>query len=596
MKIKTYLPLLGLIVVVSPGLSQNSSPYWAKGAVWYEIVPERFRNAYPGNDPIKERVVGADVKDWQVHPWASDWYKLQIWESDRNLEFYDLVSDRRYGGDLIGVLEKLEYLEDLGVDVICLNSIFESPSILKQDVATFHHVDNNFGADRKGDWSILNAQSEDSSAWEITSSDEIFFELIEEVHKSDMKVVIEAAFAFCGREFWAFKDVEKNQQRSKYKDWFEVIVWDDPATLDTTEFDYECWQDQRNLPVFKKDENGLVQPVKTYIFDSTRRWMDPNLDGLPDDGIDGWLIAKPEGLDASFWREWIELVKGIDPQTLVVAETFVKDSSLVREGLFDTITNYDFANLALKFFARESGIPASEFDAKLKQLREMYSDSIDLALLNLVDSHETSRIASKIVNAEIQHNSNGTNHDFAYDPKEPDKAQRQIQKLMAVFQLTYLGAPVIYYGDESGMWGGAAPDNLKPMLWREFVFEYETYLTIRDDLEAVSENTFDGQLFSLYKKLTGIRQENPAIRLGSFKSLLVDDERNLYVYLRKFDTNEVVVVLNNSAEKQAFELEVPWESGTKAKDALNDRKYEIKNKRLKLELPRKWAAILVKSK
>jgi len=217
MKFRNCLLILVLLAPL-PTQAKDSLPDWAVGAVWYHILPERFRNIYPANDPIKERVIGKEEVDWQVHPWASDWYKLQVWEGERGADFSQLISDRRYGGDLIGVIEKLPYLKDFGVDVILLTPIFEAPSIEKYDAVTLHHVDNNFGLDRQADWEKIISEKEDPESWSLTKGDEVFIELVTRAHDIGIKIVIEAVFNYCGREFWAFKDVEKNQQDSKYKD------------------------------------------------------------------------------------------------------------------------------------------------------------------------------------------------------------------------------------------------------------------------------------------------------------------------------------------------------------------------------------------
>ncbi|MFQ5752142.1 MAG: alpha-amylase family glycosyl hydrolase, partial [bacterium] len=404
MNLKYCLTILILFVTTSV-LARDPIPEWAKGAVWYQILPERFRNTNPYNDPTKERVVGKKVQDWQIHPWASDWYKLQIWEANRGLDFYDLVSDRRYGGDLLGVIEKLRYLKGLGVDVIYLSPVFESPSILKYDVSTFHHIDNNFGSDRDGDWDKIISEKEDAETWTLTSADKVFLDLIAKAHELDMKIVIEAQCNFCGREFWAFKDLEENQQNSAYKDWFEVLNWDDPATPDTIEFEYKSWHNNKSRPVFKKDKTNLVEPVKKYLFDVTRRWMDPNGDRDPLDGIDGWFINSAEEMSSEFWQEWHTLVKSINPQVLTVAEFLSEAPAWMDENNFDVVTNYALASLMQNFFIDQnlkSGI--SEFNEKLAKLRTAYPEERNLCLLNLIDSHRTNRLASMFTNSDESHN------------------------------------------------------------------------------------------------------------------------------------------------------------------------------------------------
>lgn len=590
--------LTGLVLLaqVGPGATQSTVPDWAAGAVWYHIVPERFRNADPRNDPVKERVVGDRLKDWQVHPWASDWYKFQVWERMRQAPFYEVVKDRRYGGDLIGVYEAARYLKALGVDVIRLTPIFESPSVLKYDAATFHHVDNNFGEDREGDWSIMQSQREDPEQWETTHADELFFELVEYVHKLDMRVVLEAVFSYCGREFWAFKDLIENQETSKYKDWFVVLSWDDPFTPDTSEFDYAGWQGNKDLPVFRQDENGPVAPVKQYIFDSTRRWMDPDGDGRLEDGVDGWCIRDAEGLPPQFWREWHDLVKSINPEAVTVT---LSGSAGAVDGFsepFDLTDDPDFAKLLDDFFIHER-LSVGAFDAELAKRRARYGE-LSHSVLNWLDSPSTARLSSRIVNARTRPANGGAkaNDRGSYDPRKPNDDERQLQRLIAFFQLTYVGAPVIFYGDESGMWGGPFPDNLKPMMWREFTAEPETYANIRPDLPGESRNVFDVHFYGLYRVLNKARHENPALRRGSFEPLLVDDERGLYIFLRKYENNEVLVCVNRSLERQTVKLKSPWKKGVKFKDYLHKEKHTVKEPFLELDLTKHSGLILVKEK
>ena len=278
-----------LAALFSPLQAKDPVPEWARGAVWYQILPERFRNINAYNDPVKDRLFHKRQEDWQIHPWASDWNKLQVWEEGRDKTFAELLAERRYGGDLIGVFEKLPYLKALGVDVIYLTPIFEAPSIKKYDASTLHHIDNNFGVDRDKDWQEIATGGDDPEQWQLTKADELWSDLLREIHLAKLRVVLEVVFNYCGSEFWAFQDLKKKQQRSKYKDWFQVASWDDPTTPDTVEFVYACWQGDKNLPLFRTDELGTPVPeVKEYFFNITRRWMNVDGEAPTTDGVDGW--------------------------------------------------------------------------------------------------------------------------------------------------------------------------------------------------------------------------------------------------------------------------------------------------------------------
>lgn len=587
-----------LLSLAATVYAKETIPEWAAGAVWYQIIPERFRNINPSDDPIKSRVVGADIDDWQVHPWASDWYKLQVWEEARHLPFAEIVADRRYGGDLIGVIEKLPYLKDFGVDVICLTPIFESPSVEKYDASTFHHVDNNFGLKREEDWKSMQSEDENPENWQLTTADEALIDLLKQAHELEMRVVTEVVFSYCGLEFWAFKDLEENQEESKYKDWFDVLRWDDPMTPDTVEFDYKSWQGDRDLPVFKKTADGdLVEPVRKYIFDSTRRWMDPDGDRVVIDGVDGWLVNEVADLPAKFWAEWNDLVHSFNPDALTISD-YSADAKVVRRQQFDLVRDQTVSNRMVDFFVHKRGESLSAFMKNLKVVGESRSDRETFSMLNQLDSHRTYRIASLIVNANSGaadgvSADNGYHH---YNPIKPDSTQRKIQKLLTLFQLTYPGAPVIFYGDESGMWGGEYPDNIKPMLWREFIYEKEAYTTIWGELTVESSSVFDRDIFNLYRKMNRVRRDNPALRVGQLQVHIADDDSQVLVYSRKHKRNEVYVFMNLSSVQRHVELRPGWRKNLKVRDPFSKGKYKLDIFDIKFDLEPFSYRVLIKKK
>ncbi len=287
-------------------------PDWAKKVVWYQIFPDRFRNGDASNDPTIETLKGAWPHDhsseWQIHPWTSDWYKLQSYEKSNGKDIWFNVQRRRYGGDLQGIIDKLDYLKDLGIGALYINPVFESPSSHKYDSATYHHIDPNFGPNPEGDRELIKNEIPDNpKTWVWTSADKLFLKLIEEVHKHGMKIIIDGVFNHVGLNHWAFRDVLKNQKKSKYKDWFSVVSWDDPDKH--SKFDYEGWFGFRELPEWKEDENGIVKGPKDYIFNITKRWMNPNNDGDTSKGIDGWRLDVAFCIKHKFWKDWRKHVK-----------------------------------------------------------------------------------------------------------------------------------------------------------------------------------------------------------------------------------------------------------------------------------------------
>ena len=214
---------------------KNFVPEWAKQAIWYQIFPERFRNGDPKNDPTVEDLHGSYPHDhtspWQVHPWTSDWYKLQPYEAANGHSIWFNLQRRRYGGDLQGILDKLDYLQDLGINALYLNPVFASPSSHKYDGATYHHIDPNFGPDPAGDRKIISAETGHNPAtWQWTSADRLMLRLIQEVHRRSMHLILDGVFNHVGLNHWAFQDVKEKQLRSMYKDWFKILSWEEPDT------------------------------------------------------------------------------------------------------------------------------------------------------------------------------------------------------------------------------------------------------------------------------------------------------------------------------------------------------------------------------
>lgn len=535
-------------------------PEWAKRAVWYQIFPERFRNGDTTNDPTVNDIIGSwpheTPKEWNRSPWTSDWYKLQPWEAADDKGFYYHVQRRRYGGDVQGVLEKLDYLSELGITAIYFNPLFESPSLHKYDATMYHHIDNNFGPDPDGDkktWASENPA--DPSTWKWTSADKLFLTLVEECHRRGIKVIIDGVFNHVGMTFWAFEDVKKNGEKSFYKNWFTIKKWDDPITQEN-EFEYEGWFGVKELPELREDENGLVSGPKEHIHAIVKRWMDPNGDGNPADGIDGWRLDVADMVSLNFWKEFRTWVRAINPDAYLTGEVWWENwkenkmynaARWLQGDAFDAVMNYRWAAEVCHFFIdKNDKTVVSEFDRRIKSLQNDYPEHVNYVLMNLMDSHDTDRLPSRIVNPDMQYDHRvGLNDNRNYNVRKPTAEEYNVQKLIALFQMTYVGAPMIYYGDEVGMWGGDDPDERKPMLWADLTYDDEASHPFGEPRPR-DKNAADMELFDYYKKLIKIRKENEALMVGSFHTLLTDDKSDVYAFLRAKDENVVVVVLNNA--------------------------------------------------
>jgi glycosidase len=581
-------------------------PVWAKSAVWYQIFPERFRNGDKSNDPKLENIKGSWPHDstspWQIHPWTSDWYELQTYEKKNGKDIWFNIQRRRYGGDIQGIFVKLDYLQDLGVNAIYLNPVFDAPSLHKYDGATYHHIDPNFGPDPEGDRKIIASETpDDPSTWQWTSADKLMLKLIREVHRRNMKIIFDGVFNHMGINSFAFKDVQAKQQNSRFKDWFTIKSWDDPKN--GTKFDYEGWFGVRELPELREDENGIVKGPKDYIFAATRRWMDPEQNGNLEAGIDGWRLDVAFCIKHGFWKDWRKLVKSINDQAYLTAEV-IDSISVIKPYLkgdeFDAVMNYNFAFASSEFFINQKDkITASEFDRRLKKLRSAFAGGVQYVQQNLFDSHDTHRLGSHVANPDIGlyrawadffEKSKGSNPK--YNTSKPTEEQIKIQKLCAIFQMTYLGAPMIYYGDEAGMWGANDPDCRKPMLWDDMTYSEEVFLPDQTKKKQHDKVEFNKDLFSHYKKLISLRNANPALQLGDYKTLLTDDGKELYGFSRSYKGETIFVVLNNSNSEQT--VSIPVKGKVSYKDEMNSGSIYDKGKgKIKLTIPAKWGSILI---
>ena len=579
-------------------------PEWAKRVVWYQIFPERFRNGDPTNDPQAADLAGAwphsIASGWRVSSWTSDWYALQPWEKAEGKDFYREVQERRYGGDLQGIIDKLDYLQNLGITALYLTPIFQSPSSHKYDASMYHHIDRSFGPDPEGDRKLCSQEDPSNpSTWTWTSADKLFLKLVKEAHRRGIKVVIDGVFNHVGETFWAFEDVRKNQAASRYKDWFTVRRWDDPATKED-EFSYDGWFGVKELPELRKDADGLAPGPRDHIHAVVRRWMDPEGNGNVESGVDGWRLDAADRVNLAFWRQFRTWVRGINPSAVLIGEVWWEDwanekmfdaSPWLKGDAFDGVMNYRWARETMRFFAgRKTAISPSEFARRLKSLRDDYPSESDFVLMNLLDSHDTDRLSSHILNGDLPYDKNvglGDNRDYRIE--KPGAYEVGIQKLTALFQMTYLGAPMVYYGDEVGMWGGDDPDCRKPMLWGDLKYEDEKshpFGGSRPD----DKNEVNAELHAWYTKLIHLRDAEVPLQLGSFDLLDANDAQGVLAYARSFNNERIIVLLNNSSSPQT--VSVSPSGPTHWKSLLGNASYAAVNGLLTLSLGPKSGEIL----
>lgn len=559
------LALLTLLSFVQPDTT-DFTPAWSKEVIWYQIFPDRFNNGDPDNDPTMEDIVGAWPQDYtspfRIHPWTSDWYALQPHEKQNGKDIWYNLQRRRYGGDIQGIINKLDYLQDLGVTALYLNPVFWSPSLHKYDAKTYHHIDPNFGPDPLGDRVLIeNENPLDPNTWVWTSADKLVLKLIEEVHKRNMYIIFDGVFNHLGIESFAFKDLEENQQASPYKDWFMVDSWRDEKA--GTQFSYKGWFGASTLPELREDEGGIVNGPKEYIFAATQRWMNPQGAGI-EKGIDGWRLDVAFCVAHPFWKDWRKHVKAINANAYLTAELVdpVKEAKPYLQGdEFDAVMNYNLAFTVHDFFVQDSkAMTVSAFDAQLAALRKAFTPGVTYGMQNLVGSHDTHRIASALTNADKKDwkewgdyfQWSQKNNNPLFNTRKPSPEQVDMQKLIAAFQMTYVGSPMIYYGDEGGMWGANDPDCRKPMVWDELSYKDETHNPDQSE-HSPDPVSFNHDLFRWYRRLIAIRKEYAPLRTGSFTTLVTDDAAQVYVFERVLDDNRIIVVLNRSHQPIEFQ-------------------------------------------
>ncbi len=542
------------------------TPDWAKGAVWYQIFPERFRNANKANDPRGPAVFLAD--------WSSDWYAVQpgemeSWRARRAMSpdapipdrtggpLYHVIWDRRYGGDLQGVVEKLDELKDLGVTALYLNPIFEAESLHKYDASDFRHIDRNLAdpgtpPPRDGTYTPPNGETLDPATWTWTPADRYFVDVfLPEVHRRGMRVVIDGVWNHVGRRFWAFQDVASRGRESPYAEWFQV-AFDQEGRLES----WVGWPDRKNgeLPQFRQLDGNRPVPKfadlapgpKRHVFDVTRRWMDPNADGDPSDGIDGWRLDVAAEIGPKFWREWHALVRSINPNALTICEVWEPADKVMKPDLFTTQMHYPFAFGAVQWLTGLSTTRAPYGATDLaRDLAHAFNEppQVNLVHQNLLASHDTDRFVNMLWNPGRGYDrdcavQNGDDTRHAYKPGRPPSDIYERSILAAALQATYEGAPMVYYGDEYGMWGADDPTCRKPTPWPD--------LAIPDER---AHDRADPALRARWRAWLTLRSDprvGPTLRLGMLATL-DSGLPGVLAFERRLDETRVLVAINRDA-------------------------------------------------
>jgi glycosidase len=349
------------------------------------------------------------------------------------------------------------------------------------------------------------------------------------------------------------QDVLTNGQESVYADWFDITDWGPPVQ-------YQSWDGGGWMPNFRKDQrHGIASDsARQYLFDITKRWMDPNGDGDPSDGIDGWRLDVAPDVPHEFWIEWRQLVKGINPEAYIVGEHWGVAKEWLQGDQWDAVMNYQFTVRAVRYFINQQRrISASDFDRELRELLNLYPLQVDFVMQNLYDSHDTDRLVNMIVNYDRDYDQGNRPQDGGlYDGRQPGPGAYQILKMLVTFQMAFLGAPMIWYGDEVGMYGADDPTNRKPMLWRDL----EPYDRAEDKVML--------DVWQHYRRLLAIRNTYPALRTGLYRSWFVDDVQDVFGFLRVRGDDTIAVLLNNAFQPVTVDVPSPFPNGSQVLDVV----------------------------
>jgi cyclomaltodextrinase len=405
------------------------TPDWVKNAIFYQIFPDRFARS-----PRMHHPQGLKFKSWGSPP------------EEQGFQ----------GGDLYGVVDKLDYLVDLGINALYLNPIFASASNHRYHTYDYYQVDPLLGGN------------------------DALRQLLDEAHQHRMHVVLDGVFNHASRGFWAFHHILETGQNSPYLDWFVVEGWPlRPYNSDKDHpYNYQAWFNLPALPEFNTDNPA----VREYIFDVARHWLEF--------GIDGWRLDVPADIDDDeFWREFRRVVKTANPEAYICGEIWWEAKRWLAGDQFDAVMNYLVTSPLLSFFGGETLRPgfqrehltlkplaAPAFARELERIYDLYDWEINYAQLNMLDSHDMPR-ALWIIGED-----------------------KSALKLCILALMTLPGAPCIYYGDEIGL--SAAGD---PYCRQAFPWDYPDH--------------WDLDLLAHYQKATALRNSHAVLRTGSFQTV-----------------------------------------------------------------------------
>lgn len=543
--------------VVVPGFS---TPDWAKGAVMYQIFTDRFYNGDKSNDVETNEYYYIGDYSQRVTNW--DKYPANMGVR----EFY--------GGDLQGVMDKLDYLQDLGVEVVYFNPLFVSPSNHKYDIQDYDYIDPHYGKIVDDGGEVLpNGVTDNSQATKykkrttglknLEASNELFIKLVEELHRRGMKVILDGVFNHCGsfnkwmdreRIYEGEEDYEPGayvSADSPYRSYFRFFK-EGPENWPYNG-NYDGWWGHDTLPKLNYEDSVKLENYILYI---GRKWVSPPYN------VDGWRLDVAADLGRSneynheFWQKFRRAVKDANPNALILAEHYGDPRDWLKGDEWDTVMNYDAFMEPVTWFltgmekhsdeAREEllGNIDNFIGSMAHHMSNMLTPSLQVAM-NELSNHDHSRFLTR------------TNHMVGrVEHLGPEAANEYVNKAVmreaVVMQMTWVGAPTVYYGDEAGVCGFTDPDNRRTYPWGHE----------------------DQELIAFHKEAIRIHKEHPALKTGSLK--ILGGEENILSYARFKGHDRIIVVINNRSERA--EVKVPvWEAEIPIKCRMKRLLYSYKD-------------------
>lgn len=568
--------------VIFPGFK---TPEWAKGAVMYQIYVDRFCNGDPSNDVLTDEY---NYIAEHVHR-VEDWYRYPAQMDVR--EFY--------GGDLQGVLDKMDYLQDLGVEVIYFNPLFVSPSNHKYDIQDYDYIDPHIGRIVEEEGDLLEPGDKDNThaskyinrvtnKANLEASNQLFIKVVEEAHRRGMRVILDGVFNHCG-SFNKWIDRERIYENaegyakgayvaedSPYRDYFAFTGGQWPYNRN-----YDGWWGHDTLPKLNYEES---QVLMDYVLKIAAKWVSPPFNA------DGWRLDVAADLGHSpefnhhFWQEFRRVVKEANPEAIILAEHYGNTRDWLQGNEWDTVMNYDAFMEPVTWFLTGMEKHSDDFREDLLGNAEcfwgaMKHHTANFAMpswqvaMNELSNHDHSRFLTR------------TNHKVGRTVSlGAEAAEQGVNKAVfreaVVMQMTWMGAPTIYYGDEAGLCGFTDPDNRRTYPWG------------REDLEMID----------FHRDIIRIRKQIPALRKGSIK--YIDADYNYLAYGRFDRESQCIVLVNNNEQEIIKEVSV-WEAGTPKEGAmvqlllthengytLEPTEYEVKAGKIHITLPKTSAIIL----